>query len=101
MPIDTKITIKPKIKQLLSPGHNACAGCGQMIAARTVAEALGPNTIIANATGCLEVTTTAYPNSAWGMPWIHSLFENAAAVASGVRAALDYRANHHNSLHRE
>ncbi len=78
-------------KTLLSPGHRACAGCGQMIAARTVADALGPNTIIVNATGCLEVVTTPYPESAWGMPWIHSLFENAAPIASGIRAALDYK----------
>ena len=80
-----------KTKPLLSPGHRACAGCGQIIAARAVAETLGPNTIIANATGCLEVTTTPYPESAWGMPWIHSLFENPAAIASGIRAALDYK----------
>lgn len=73
---------------LLAPGHRACAGCGQMIAARTVAETLGPNTIIANATGCLEVTTTPYPESSWGVPWIHSLFENASAVASGISATL-------------
>jgi len=73
---------------LLNSGHRACAGCGQMIAARAVADTLGPDTIIANATGCLEVTTTPYPQSAWGMPWIHSVFENAAAVASGIQAAL-------------
>ena len=89
----TKTIAKPKKspsgkKQLLASGHRACAGCGQLIAARTVVEALGPNTIIANATGCLEVTTTPYPESAWGMPWIHSLFENSAAIASGVLAAL-------------
>jgi len=73
---------------LLSPGHRGCAGCGQMIAARIVADTLGPNTIITNATGCLEVVTTPYPESSWGLPWIHSLFENAAAVASGIYAAL-------------
>ena len=90
--ITNPITIKQtnNAKPLLSPGHRACAGCGQLIAAKTVVEALGPNTIITNATGCLEVTTTPYPESAWGMPWIHSLFENAAAIASGVKAALDY-----------
>ncbi|MFH1255229.1 MAG: thiamine pyrophosphate-dependent enzyme [bacterium] len=76
---------------LLSPGHRGCAGCAQIIAARLVADTLGPNTIIANATGCLEVVTTPYPESSWGMPWIHSLFENAAAVASGIRAALDHK----------
>jgi len=83
-----KIITKPKTNTPLSPGHRACAGCGQMIAARAVAESLGPDVIIANATGCLEVTTTPYPESAWGMPWIHSLFENAASVASGILAAL-------------
>ena len=83
-----KITKTKKSNQLLSSGHRACAGCGQMVAARTVLNALGPNTIIANATGCLEVTTTPYPESAWGVPWIHSLFENASAVASGILASL-------------
>ena len=76
-------------KHLLAPGHRACAGCGQLIAARAVIEAMGPDTIIANGTGCLEVTTSPYPQSSWGVPWIHSLFENAAAIASGIRAGLD------------
>ncbi len=78
-------------QQFLSPGHNGCAGCGQFVAARAIMRGLDKNTIIANATGCLEVTTTAYPQSAWGLPWIHSLFENAAAVASGIRAALNIK----------
>ncbi|RJO64633.1 MAG: pyruvate ferredoxin oxidoreductase [Candidatus Omnitrophota bacterium] len=77
-------------KPLLAPGHTACAGCGQAIAARLVVDAAGPNTIIANSTGCLEVFTTKYPESAWEIPWIHSLFENSAAVASGIEAALRY-----------
>ncbi|MFA5131492.1 MAG: thiamine pyrophosphate-dependent enzyme [Patescibacteria group bacterium] len=76
-------------QKFLSPGHNACAGCGQLSAAQAVMRGLNKNVIIANATGCLEVTTTAYPQSAWGLPWIHSLFENAAAVASGIQAALN------------
>jgi len=78
-----------KNTQLLSPGHRACAGCGQMIAARTTARTFGGDVIVANSTGCLEVTTTPYPQSAWGMPWFHSLFENASAIASGIRAGLD------------
>ena len=77
-------------RPLFKSGHTACAGCGQAIAARLVIEAAGENTIIANNTGCLEVFTTRFPESAWGVPWIHSLFENAAAVASGVEAALKY-----------
>lgn len=75
---------------LFKSGHTACAGCGQAIAARLVIEAAGANTIIANNTGCLEVFSTKYPETAWGVPWIHSLFENSAAVASGIEAALIY-----------
>lgn len=77
-------------KSLLACGHTACAGCGQAIAARLVIDVAGPNTIVANSTGCLEVFTTKYPESAWEIPWIHSLFENSAAVASGIEAALKY-----------
>jgi pyruvate ferredoxin oxidoreductase beta subunit len=73
---------------VVSPGHRACAGCGEILGARLALEAAGDNIIVANATGCLEVTTTSYPYSAWNMPWIHSLFENAPAVASGIEAGL-------------
>ena len=75
-------------KKFLCPGHNACAGCGELSAAQAVMRGLNDKVIIANATGCLEVTTTSYPQSAWGLPWIHSLFENPASVASGILAAL-------------
>jgi len=75
---------------LFNAGHTACAGCGQSMAARLVIEASGQNTMVVNNTGCLEVFSTAYPQTAWGVPWIHSLFENAAAVASGVEAGLIY-----------
>lgn len=78
---------------LLNPGHRACAGCGQLLAARHVINTLGPNTIVANATGCLEVTTSAYPQSSWKVPWIHSLFENPSAIASGILAALKNQQN--------
>jgi len=72
----------------LAPGHRACMGCGEALGARLAVTAAGPNVIVANATGCLEVFSTAYPDSAWNVPWIHSLFENTAAVASGIEAAL-------------
>jgi pyruvate ferredoxin oxidoreductase beta subunit len=75
---------------LFKPGHTACAGCGQAMAARLVLDAAGQNTIICNNTGCLEVFSTKYPESSWGVPFIHSLFENCSAVASGVESALKY-----------
>lgn len=72
----------------LESGHRACLGCGQALAARLVTEAAGPDVMISNATGCLEVFTTPWPESAWRLPWMHSLFENAAAIASGMEAAM-------------
>ncbi len=83
------VVADPK-NNLLASGHTACAGCGQALAAKLVVNAAGKNTVIANATGCLEVFTTKAPQTAWRVAWIHSLFENAAAVASGVEAAFRY-----------
>ncbi|MEW5937341.1 MAG: pyruvate synthase subunit PorB [Candidatus Thermoplasmatota archaeon] len=78
-------------REYLAPGHRGCAGCGMAAAVRTVLNTAGPSTIVANATGCLEVMTTGYPETAWEIPWIHVAFENAAAVASGIDAALRAR----------
>jgi len=70
----------------LAPGHRLCPGCGASIVVRQVLLAAPKDAVVANATGCLEVSTALYPYSAWNRPWIHSAFENAAAVASGVEA---------------
>jgi pyruvate ferredoxin oxidoreductase beta subunit len=73
-------------------GHRACQGCGEVLGARyaldAVMRATGGDVIAANATGCLEVFSTPYPESSWQLPWIHSLFGNAPAVATGIAAAL-------------
>jgi pyruvate ferredoxin oxidoreductase beta subunit len=67
-------------------GHRACQGCGEVLAMRLVHKALGRNTIVASATGCMEIITSPYPETAWKVPWIHVAFENAASVASGIEA---------------
>ncbi len=77
-------------KNLFASGHRACGGCGQALAARLVADAAGENTIACVATGCLEIFSSPYPDPSWRIPFLHSLFENVSAVASGVEAA--YRA---------
>jgi pyruvate ferredoxin oxidoreductase beta subunit len=71
----------------LSPGHATCQGCGIPAIVRHVLGATDEPVIVANATGCLEVTTTIYPYTAWKVPYIHSVFGNAAATASGIDAA--------------
>lgn len=82
--------ITPKKMPLFEPlasGHRACQGCGEMIAMRLALKALGEDTIVVSATGCMEVVTSFYPQTAWKVPWLHVAFENAAAVGSGVEAA--------------
>lgn len=74
--------------ELFTMGHTGCSGCAQSMSVKMIMEILGKNTIATNATGCLEVFSTRWPESSWKIPWIHSLFENSAAVASGVEAAL-------------
>ncbi|WP_457571110.1 pyruvate synthase subunit PorB [Desulfovulcanus sp.] len=84
-----KITAKNLPKEsLISPGHRACQGCGEILAMGMVMKAAGPNTIVANATGCMEIVTSPYPETAWRVPWLHVAFENAGAVASGIEAAI-------------
>ncbi|MFH1874832.1 MAG: pyruvate synthase subunit PorB [Pseudomonadota bacterium] len=70
------------------PGHRACVGCCEVLAVRQVAKVLGRDVIMVNATGCMEIISSGYPYTNWDVPWIHTLFENTAAVASGVEAAL-------------
>jgi pyruvate ferredoxin oxidoreductase beta subunit len=79
----------------LTCGHRACQGCGEALGARYAIDAAmraaGNQLVAVNATGCLEVFTTPYPETSWQMPWLHSLFGNAAAVATGVAAAMRVR----------
>ncbi|MBI2092804.1 MAG: pyruvate synthase subunit beta [Deltaproteobacteria bacterium] len=74
-------------EEFFASGHRGCVGCCLALAVRLAAKALGPDIIVVNATGCLEIISSAYPETAWEVPWIHTLFENTAAVASGVEAA--------------
>ncbi len=76
----------------ITSGHRACQGCGEALGARYALDAAmraaGGQLVAVNATGCLEVFTTPYPETSWQIPWLHSLFGNAPAVATGVAAAL-------------
>ena len=73
-------------KEKFAPGHRACIGCGEALAVRMAAKAFGNNTIVANATGCMEIVASQLPYTSWCLPWIHTLFENTAAVASGIES---------------
>jgi pyruvate ferredoxin oxidoreductase beta subunit len=76
----------------LTSGHRACQGCGEALGARYAVDAAvraaHGRVIAVNATGCLEVFSTPFPESSWRVAWLHSLFGNAPAVGTGVAAAL-------------
>ena len=82
----------------INSGHRACQGCGEALGARYAIDAAMAESnnqlIAANATGCLEVFSTPYPESSWQVPWIHSLFGNAPAVATGIAAAMKVKGKH-------
>ena len=89
---DRTVQAMPVRANSLTSGHRACQGCGEALGARYAIDAAVAATdrqvIAANATGCLEVFSTPYPETSWQIPWIHSLFGNTAAVATGIAAAL-------------
>ena len=82
----------PNLANSIDSGHRACQGCGEALGARYALDAAmrscDGQIVAVNATGCLEVFSTPYPETSWRIPWLHSLFGNAPAVATGVAAAL-------------
>src|SRR4030042_848526 len=73
-------------RENFAPGHRACIGCGEALAVRLAIKAAGSNIVVSSATGCMEIVSSQLPYPSWCVPWIHSLFENTAAVASGIEA---------------
>ena len=69
-----------------APGHRGCIGCGEALALRLAMKALGRDVVVANATGCIEIISSPLPDTSWEVPWIHTLFENTSAVASGIES---------------
>jgi len=72
-------------------GAGSCSGCGEATAIRMLVAGTrqihGPESMaIVAATGCNTVFGSTYPYNPYLMPWTNSLFENAPAVALGIRA---------------
>ena len=68
----------------LAPGHRACSGCGSLLTVKQVLMAIDEPVVCSMATGCIEVSTTIYPYTAWRVPFFHNAFENSAATLSGT-----------------
>ncbi len=89
---DRTVQADPHRTNSLDSGHRACQGCGEALGARYALDAAmrasQGQLVAVNATGCLEVFSTPYPETSWRIPWLHSLFGNTPAVATGVAAAM-------------
>ena len=84
MPKSLSIKELSKKEELFTSGHRLCSGCGAPIVVKMVVMAIDYPSVVANATGCLEVSSCISEFTAWKIPWMHSAFENAAASISGV-----------------
>ncbi|MDP3785949.1 MAG: thiamine pyrophosphate-dependent enzyme [Candidatus Omnitrophota bacterium] len=76
-----------KRQEVLTGGHRMCAGCGAPIIIKQVTLSQNIPLVVGCATGCLEVSTTVHPFTAWKSSFIHCAFENSAATVSGAEAA--------------
>ncbi len=79
-------------KEFLYPGHGFCPGCGFMIGLRIILKVLGEDTVAAITAGCLGTNSGFFPTSPIKIAAYNTIFESAAAAASGIRAALDAKA---------
>src|SRR5437773_11972887 len=75
-------------------GAGSCMGCGEATALRMMLAATGfvygqENIGMVASTGCNTVYTSTYPYNPYRIAWTNSLFEDAPAVAMGIRAKWD------------
>ncbi|HDD72632.1 MAG TPA: pyruvate synthase subunit beta [Candidatus Aenigmarchaeota archaeon] len=74
-------------QELVVGGGPLCMGCSAALGLKLALKALGKNTIVINASGCMTLFAT-YPYMPTKVPWLHIAIENAAAGATGIKAAL-------------
>lgn len=84
------LAFKIQEQESLVEGGRWCAGCSFPSIVRTVLAAAGNDVVVTSSTGCLEVTSTIYPYSSWGIPFMHNAFENSAATLTGIESAYKY-----------
>ena len=81
---------------LYTGGAGSCAGCGEATAIRMALAATGfaygkENVGVVAATGCNTVFGSTFPYNPFLVPWTNSLFENAPALALGIRLRWNQR----------
>jgi len=73
-----------RMPKRLAPGHGACPGCGIPVNVNLLLRGIEGNVVLLFQTGCGMVVTTAYPKTAFRIPYVHNLFQNGAATLAGL-----------------
>ncbi|MGQ4892734.1 MAG: 3-methyl-2-oxobutanoate dehydrogenase subunit beta [Candidatus Njordarchaeia archaeon] len=79
-------------------GHTACPGCGSALALRYVLKALGKETILVIPASCSSVYQGIYPKTSFNVHTFNTAFASAAAVASGIKQALEAKGSEPTSV---
>jgi pyruvate/2-oxoacid:ferredoxin oxidoreductase beta subunit len=73
----------------ITPGHLACPGCGATLAMNWVLSVLGRQSVVALPACCFSIISGAFPNFPLRVNLVHTAFETAAAIATGLKAGLE------------
>lgn len=73
-----------KMPKRISAGHGACPGCGIPVNLNLLLKGIEGNVVLLFQTGCSMVITTAYPNTAFKVNFVHNLFQSGGATLSGL-----------------
>ncbi len=90
MYVPIRIDELPRKKWVL-PGNPACQGCPHLIGLKAIGMALGDRAVLVVPAGCTSIIAGIHPIASIDMPFMHVPFASAAAVASGLSAALNIR----------
>lgn len=77
--------------EFMNQGHLGCPGCGATMSMRHALKVLGDNTVIVMPASCWSIIAGGLPMTALQVPLMHVPFAVAAACASGVTEAYQYK----------
>ncbi|MDP8242352.1 MAG: thiamine pyrophosphate-dependent enzyme, partial [Candidatus Celaenobacter antarcticus] len=75
-------------REIMTPGHLACQGCGGSLAMRYALKVFGKDTMLSIPACCWAVIDGPFPYTSVNVPLFHTAFETAAIMASGIKAGL-------------
>ncbi|MDD5168276.1 MAG: thiamine pyrophosphate-dependent enzyme [Syntrophales bacterium] len=87
-----------KTRDLFTPGHYGCPGCGATVAMRQTLAVMGEDTIVVMPAGCWSTLIGIYPYTCLTVPVVSVAFATTAATASGIKAGLEIQDNDHTTV---